>query len=62
MGVCCFGKLSVVTVAPKMQRLVREIHRGTRVGLYNLTAWSAAIMTDVEITPAHAVVSIAQLI
>ena len=54
------GKLAVVTVAPQMQRLVREIHRGTRAGLYTLTAWNAAILTDVEIADAHVVVSIAQ--
>jgi len=56
------GKLAVVQVAPQNQRLVREIHRGTQKGLYTLTAWNAALLSDVEIAAAHAVVSIVQIL
>lgn len=56
------GKLAVVQVAAQGQRLVREVHRGTRAGLYNLTAWNAGMLEDVEIVAAHAVVSIVQTV
>ena len=54
------GKLAVVELAAQGHRLVREVHRGTRAGLYTLTAWNAAMLEDVEIVAAHAVVSINQ--
>ncbi len=54
------NKLAVVSTVHGQQRLVREIRRGSRMGLYTLYAWNAAAVDDVEIETAHAVVSISQ--
>lgn len=56
------GKLAVVTVRGQSQRMVRQVQRGGTAGLYTLLAWGAGPLTDVEVTEAHAVLSISQSI
>lgn len=54
------GKLSVVAVKGQPQRLVRQLQKGSTAGLYTLIAWSSGPIADVEVTSAHAVLSISQ--
>ena len=56
------GKLAVVEVKGQPQRLVRQLQKGSTAGLYTLVAWSSGPLADVEVTAAHAVLSIAQVV
>lgn len=56
------GKLAVVAVEGRVERLVRQLQKGSTAGLYTLIAWGSGPMTDVEVKAAHAVLSIAQVI
>lgn len=56
------GKLAVVEVKGQSQRLVRQLQKGSTAGLYTLVAWSSGPLADVEVTAAHAVLSIAQVV
>lgn len=55
------GKLAVVSVRGRSERMVRQLQRGGTAGLYTLIAWSSAPNVDVEVEGAHAVLSIAQI-
>ena len=54
------GKLAVVEVKGQPQRLVRQLQKGSTAGLHTLVAWGSGPLADVEVTAAHAVLSIAQ--
>lgn len=56
------GKLAVVAVEGRAERMVRQLQKGSVAGLYTLIAWGSGPMTDIEVKAAHAVLSIAQVI
>lgn len=56
------GKLAVAEVKGQPQRLVRQLQKGSTAGLFTLVAWSSGPLADVEVTAAHAVLSIAQVV
>lgn len=54
------GKLAVVQVAGRPQKVVREVMPGTERDLYTLIGWACAPMQDVEVESVQLVVSIMQ--
>jgi len=54
------GKLAVVTVSGRPQKMVREVLAGSQRDLYTLIGWSSAPIQDIQLDSVQLVVSIMQ--